>query len=216
MGAGGSGDAGHGPAPRPAKRRPDAAGRGLRLCRRPAEPEHRGHLLPAGLRHPVLRGIRRLLHHGRGSVSGGHGGGRRLRPHRRRPDLLPLLHRRAAVPRPGALRQPAGAHGPVDGHRRRLLRGRRPVRGPVYHPHHPGPHRRSGRYGRGQHGRGHGSRRPRHPVRPVPGHRHHAPGLRPHRHRRSGLSGPRSSGGAVPPGRRDAGGQLHRLRHSAV
>ena len=140
MGAGGGGDAGPGPAPRPAKGRSDAAGRGLRLCRRSPEPEHRRHLLPAGLRHPLLRGVRRLLHHGREPVAGGHGGGRRLRPHRRGPDLLPLLHRRAAVPRPRALRQPARPHRPVDGHRCGLLRGGCPIRGALYHPHHPRPH----------------------------------------------------------------------------
>ena len=39
--------------------------------------------------------------------------------HGRRHDLLPLLHRRAAVPDARALRQPADPHRPVDRHRRR-------------------------------------------------------------------------------------------------
>ena len=38
-----------------------------------------------------------------------------------RHDQLPLLHRRAAVPHAGALRQPAHPHRPVDCHRRRVL-----------------------------------------------------------------------------------------------
>ncbi len=53
-------------------------------------------------------------------------------------------------------------------------------------------------------------------TRPVPRHRHNASGLRSHRHRRPGLSGPRPADGAVPPRRRRAGGQLHRLRPPAV
>ena len=65
-------------------------------------------------RRALLRALRCLLHHGREPEPGVPADRRRLRRPGRRPDLLPLLHRRAAVPDAGALRQPADAHRPVD------------------------------------------------------------------------------------------------------
>ena len=90
----------------------------------------------------------------------------------RRRHLLPLLHRRAAVPDAGALRQPADPHRPVDRHRRRLHHPgpRRP--GALYHPRHLRKDRGQGHHRRQQHGRRHGPGGLRHPLRLLPGHRH--------------------------------------------
>ena len=71
------------------------------------ESVHRFLLRPAGLRHPLLWPVRRLLHHGREPFSGGPAHRRRIRRPGRRRHQLPLLHRRAAVPHACALRQPA-------------------------------------------------------------------------------------------------------------
>ena len=60
------------------------------------------------------------------------------RRHRRGADVLPLLHRRAAVPLAPALRQPAQPHRPVDSHRRRMLHSGCPVGGGPISPISPG------------------------------------------------------------------------------
>ena len=109
LGAGGGPDAGRGAGAGAAEGRAEGGGRGLRVCRRPAEPKYRGDLRSAGLRHPVLRRVRRVLHHGGELVSGGHGGGRGLCIPGGGPGVLSFLHRRAAVPPSGRPRRRGAA-----------------------------------------------------------------------------------------------------------
>ena len=84
---------------------------------------------------------------------------RRLRPDGGLHDQLPLLHRRAAVPHAGALRQPADPHRPMDRHRRRVLHPGGPGGRAVYHPCDLREDRGHGHHRREQHGGRHGPRR---------------------------------------------------------
>ena len=89
-------------------------------------------------------------------ISGGHA---RTAACMTSPDLLPLLHRRAAVPDAGALRQPADPHRPMDRHRRRVLHPGGPGGRAVYHPCDLREDRGHGHHRREQHGGRHGPRR---------------------------------------------------------
>ena len=84
---------------------------------------------------------------------------RRPRPDGGLHDQLPLLHRRAAVPHAGALRQPADPHRPVDCYRRRVLYPGGPGGRAVYHPCDLRENRGHGHHRREQHGGRHGPRR---------------------------------------------------------
>ena len=177
LGTGRGTDAGGCPASGPAKGRVGGGGRGLRLRRGSAEPEHWGHVCPAGFQYSLLWGIWGLLYYGGDTVAGRYGRGLRRGPYGGGADLLPLLHGGEAVSDASALRQPAFSYCPVDGHGGGVLHSGGPGGGTVYHPCDPGTHRGSGCDGHDQHGRGHGTGGLRHPAGGVPGHRHRTRGL---------------------------------------